>query len=221
MPDSPQYLRPYLNAAQRHGASFGSLLWASPTTQAQRFDAVAAAADLNGKSLLDVGCGRADLLDYLIGRGICPSSYIGIEAVPSLARAAREKPFPNATIIESDFVAEPSRLFVGAQIVVISGALNTMDENTFYATLRRAYDAASYCLVFNFLCSPRLAGTAYLRWHHTHEVLRFARDHADWVTTVDDYLPGDCTVVMGKEKREASSEKREEGGRHAAGDDQE
>jgi hypothetical protein len=185
-------------ASERHGAAFSALLWASPDTQRDRFDAMAAAVDLTGKSVLDVGCGRADFLDYLVGRGIAPSSYIGFEAVPALAEAARQKPFPNVTIIEADFVQEPRRLFVGAQVVVISGALNTMDDNLFYASIRRAYDAASQCLVFNFLCSPRLAGTPYLHWRRTREVERFARDHAKWVTTVDDYLPGDCTIVMGR-----------------------
>jgi SAM-dependent methyltransferase len=198
MADSPQYLQPYLRAAERHGAAFDSLLWASPQTQGDRFDAIAAAVDLNRKVVLDVGCGRADFLDYLIRRGIAPASYVGIEAVPALAEAARQKGLANATIIEADVVAEPRRLSVGAQVVVISGALNTMDEHTFYATVSRAYDAASECLVFNFLCSPRLAGTNYLHWHSPRDVLRFAREHADWVTTVDDYLPGDCTVVMGR-----------------------
>ena len=198
--DSPQYLQPYLRAAERHGGSFDSLLWASPTTQGDRFDAIAAAADFAGRSVLDVGCGRADFLDYLLRRGVGPGAYFGIEAVPALAEAARRKGHPSATIIEADFVAEPRRLFVGAQIVVISGALNTADDLAFYATLRRAYDAAGECLVFNFLCSPRLAGTAYLHWRSARDVLRFARDHAGWVTTVDDYLPGDCTVVMGKNR---------------------
>ena len=198
--DSPDYLLPYLNAAQRHGSAFASLLWASPDTQADRFDAIAAGADLAGKSVLDVGCGRADFLDYLLRRAIEPSAYIGIEAVPALAEAAREKHHRSATIIQADFVADPRRLFVGAQIVVISGALNTMDDLTFYAAVRRAYDAAGECLIFNFLCSPRLAGTPYLHWRSAKDVLRFARDHASWVTTVDDYLPGDCTVVIGKSR---------------------
>ena len=97
-------------------------------------------------------------------------------------------------------MADPRRLFVGAQIIVISGSLNTMDDSVFYAAVRRAYDAAGECLIFNFLSSPRLAGTTYLHWRSAKDVLRFARDHASWVTTVDDYLPGDCTVVMGKSR---------------------
>jgi len=52
--------------------------------------------------------------------------------------------------------------------------------------------------VFNFLCSSQLAGADYLLWHRTDEVLAFARTLSDRVRTAQDYLPGDCTVVMGK-----------------------
>ena len=48
-------------------------------------------------------------------------------------------------------------MFVGADVIAFSGSLNTMDDETFYATLRRAYDATAATLVFNFLASPFLA----------------------------------------------------------------
>jgi DNA-binding MurR/RpiR family transcriptional regulator len=37
---NPSYLQPYLQAASRHGATFGALLWASPKSQAARFHAL-------------------------------------------------------------------------------------------------------------------------------------------------------------------------------------
>src|SRR5438045_4009908 len=58
-PASLPYLLPYLKAAELHGSGFGSLLWASPETQATRFDAIERLGRLHGKSVLDVGCGRA------------------------------------------------------------------------------------------------------------------------------------------------------------------
>ena len=85
------YLVPYLRAAAAHGAGFGSLLWASPDTQAARFEAFTRLWDFNGQSLLDAGCGRADFLESLEARGIRPADYIGIEAVPELADAAERK----------------------------------------------------------------------------------------------------------------------------------
>jgi SAM-dependent methyltransferase len=199
--ERPTYLRPYDAAAARHGAGFGALLWASPKTQAVRFDALARAADFAGRRVLDVGCGRADLLDFLVARGERPAHYTGIEGVPALAAAALAKhrvPDVPVQIIEADFVVDPHRLFVGADVVAISGSLNTLEPAAFYATIRRAYQAATNALVFNFLCSDRLAGADHLRWHPLHEVSGFVGTLSADMTALDDYLQGDCTVAVRK-----------------------
>jgi SAM-dependent methyltransferase len=202
MDERPDYLEPYERAARRHGAGFGSLLWASPQTQAARFEAIRQLVEFHGKRVLDVGCGRADFLDHLLARKVQVASYIGIEGVATLAEAARAKGHANCEIVEADFLAEPERLATGAQIIVISGSVNTMDSAGFYSTLRRAYDAAAETVVFNFLCSSRLAGAEYLVWHRTDEVMGFARMLSDRVRKVEDYLPGDCTVMMGKQAKD-------------------
>ena len=75
------YLLPYLRAADKYGAEFPSLLWASPDTQAARFDAIQRLGKLDRKSVLDVGCGRADLLAFLLDRGVRPDDYVGIEEI--------------------------------------------------------------------------------------------------------------------------------------------
>jgi cyclopropane fatty-acyl-phospholipid synthase-like methyltransferase len=199
MSERLDYLEPYQQAAKRHGAGFGSLLWASPHTQAARFEAICRLVDLNGRNLLDVGCGRGDFLDYLIGQRVKVASYVGIEGVPELAEAARTKGHDRAQILQADFVAEPARLFVGAQVIVFSGSLNTMDVATFYSTLKRAFDAAGEMVVFNFLCSSKLAGADYLVWHRVEEVMEFARTLSARVRKLEDYLPGDCTVAIGSE----------------------
>jgi SAM-dependent methyltransferase len=195
--DQP-YLQPYLDAAATHGAGFGSLLWASPITQAARFATIQRINNLHGVSLLDVGCGRADLLAYLLERGVQPARYVGIEVVDALANAADGRKSPNATILRADFVAEPLRLFVGADVVVFCGSLNTADDSIFYRTLSQAFDAAGKAVVFNFLCSPMLAGQDYLYWRQPDDVVRFARNLSPDVTTLADYLPGDMTLRIGK-----------------------
>src|SRR3954447_8344631 len=81
----PSYLVPYLDAARRHGAAFPSLLWASPRTQAARFDAICRLESPRARSVLDVGCGRADFLGFSLRRDSAPAGYVGIEAVPALA----------------------------------------------------------------------------------------------------------------------------------------
>ena len=190
------YLTPYLRAAEQYGGGFSALLWASPKTQRARFDAIRRTIELGGKSVLDAGCGRADLLSFLLDRDIRPADYIGLEAVEALAAAAEARGHPNCRILRGDFVREPARLFVGADVIAFSGSLNTMDECAFYQTLARAFDAAAEAVVFNFLSSPALAGKEYLVWHRPDKVEAFARRLAAEVRTADDYIYGDCTIAM-------------------------
>ncbi len=195
------YLTPYLRAAQRYGSGFEALLWANADTQAARFDAIQRLCPLSGKSVLDVGCGRADLVDFLVARHVQFADYIGIEAVPALMQAAEKKAeqHANVTLIPADFVKEPQRMFVAADVVVFSGSLNTLEESDFFNVLRRAFDATADAVVFNFLSSPALAAAKYLVWHEPEDVLRFARTLSSSVSTLNDYLDGDFTVCLHRE----------------------
>ena len=198
MSDRPEYLEPYRRAAARHGGEFGALLWASPRTQAARFEAMTQVVSFEGKRVLDVGCGRADLLDYLVERGIVVASYAGIEGVAELVEAARTKGHANMEIVEGDFVRRPEVMNVGADVIAISGALNTAEDEAFYETIRRAFEAAREAVVFNFLSSTLLAGADYLRWRRRESVVEFARGLGRELRWTEGYLPGDCTVAMGK-----------------------
>ena len=198
--DAPPYLRPYLVAAARYGAGFGSLLWASPKTQAARFDALiraATGAAIRGRRVLDVGCGRADLLDHLRRRDVRPASYLGIEAVDDLAAAAERK--PDAVVVRGDFVRRPDLMrAAGADVVLISGSLNTMDAESFYRSVAAAFDAADDRLAFNFLAGPTLAAASHLTWHRPADVRAFAATLSTDVGYWDDYLTGDATVCIRK-----------------------
>jgi SAM-dependent methyltransferase len=196
--ETPTYLVPYLSAAEQHAGGFRSLLWASASTQAARFDAFTRLLDFTDASVLDVGCGRADLPDYLLQRGIRLEHYIGLEAVPLLVEEAERRNIPDSKIIRADFVAEPARMFVGADVVVFSGSLNTLVDEAFYVTLRHAFAAAGRHLVFNFLSSTLLAGTRYLYWRPRADVKRFLEQLGAEVRQLDDYIDGDCSMLASK-----------------------
>jgi hypothetical protein len=196
--DAPPYLAPYFSAAEKHAGGFRSLLWASTGTQEARFVAFTRLLDMNGKSLLDVGCGRADLPAYLAQHDVELDSYIGLEAVPALVKAARRSAIPNSKIIDADFVAEPRHMFVGSDVVVFSGSLNTLKDETFYTTLRHAYAAAGEHLLFNFLSSSLLAGTRYLYWRPRDRVRTFLEHLGAKVQQLDDYIDGDSTMLANK-----------------------
>ena len=199
-PEQPTYLQPYSRAVKRHGADFRALLWASRRTQELRFEALAHVADPTGLTVLDLGCGRADLLDFFNARGTPPRKYVGLEGVRELAEAAENKHAPDSRIIIADFVREPRRMQVGADVVYCSGALNTIESNDFYLTIRNAFAAAKRAFVFNFLSSSLLAGTNYLRWHPTRDVMKFCRTLSGDVRKHEGYIEGDCTIGMWKEQ---------------------
>jgi hypothetical protein len=204
MNEKQPYLVPYLRAAAVHGAGFGSLLWANPGTQAARFDALTRLWDFKGESVLDAGCGRADFLEFLIDRAILPADYIGIEAVAELAQAAEGRLAQSAvpsTVLRADFVREPARLFVGADVIAFSGSLNTLTDDEFYRAVRFAWEAAASGVVFNFLDSPELAGASYLAWRRRADVRDFAIRLTGGRASVEvrnDYLAGDCTISLRK-----------------------
>ncbi len=196
--EADAYLEPYRQAASKHGDRFGSLLWASPRTQRARFDAICRLADMWGRKILDAGCGRADLMDFLREREIQFTEYIGIEAVDELAAAASRKNLPRTRIIHGDFVREPKLLEVEADVIVFSGSLNTLQREQFYLSLRQGFQAAGEVMVFNFLAAKHIASAQWLTWHHAEDVLQFARGLSPRVRMLDDYLDGDRTIAIYK-----------------------
>ncbi|MGD0768384.1 MAG: class I SAM-dependent methyltransferase [Tepidisphaeraceae bacterium] len=194
----PAYLRPYLDAVQRHGAKFESLLWANPSAQAARFAALARWCELEARIVLDAGCGRADFLDYLLAQDIHPIRYIGLEAVETLAQAAQAKIPPNAAIVRGDFIDNPALLDQNAHVIVFCGSLNTLRPDDFYQTLRLAWQYTRSELAFNFLCSTRLAAGKHLTWHPIADVLDFAHALTADVALDTAYRDGDCTIAMRK-----------------------
>jgi SAM-dependent methyltransferase len=196
MPRCAGYLLPYLAAAKVHGDGFASLLWASPATQRARFCAIAEMVNMKGKIVLDVGCGRADLLRYLNERGESPGQYIGIEAVAELASSARSVVRDDDVILDVDFVKHPPRMMVGAHVVCISGAINTLDKSMAMHVLDHAWHATAESLVFNFLASPDIAQADYLYWHQAQHMLDWARQRDPRAVLRTDYLEGDATIAM-------------------------
>ncbi len=174
--EQPNYLQPYARAVRQHGAEFPALLWATPQTQAARFEAMAQLQDPTGLTVLDLGCGRADFLDWMIANGMRPRKYVGIEGVAELAGAAEEKGIGGAKIIRADFIREPFRTQVHADVIYCSGAFNTIEDGDFYPAVKQIFANAGRAMIFNFLCSPLLAGADYLHWRDRQNVVRFRAD---------------------------------------------
>ncbi|HEY0511351.1 MAG TPA: methyltransferase domain-containing protein [Thermoanaerobaculia bacterium] len=198
----PFYLYPYHDARRQGARGFHALLWSSLEGQQVRFEAIARSCPLAGTRILDVGCGRADLLGFLLERGVVPAHYLGMDMVPESLRAARRKKYERCEILPAaDFVREPEKLQVGADVVIFSGSLNTLSRPQFYRSLRAAWEASGQWLVFNFLNSRSWCGEDWLSWHRRSSVVTFCRSLGGEARYDESYLEGDCTVAVRRPAR--------------------
>lgn len=79
--------------------------WRSRRNQELRFQALAGMGDLQGKSLLDLGCGLGCLYGYLKGTG-WKGDYTGIDILDFMVKQARVR-FPEARFEKRDVLQNP------------------------------------------------------------------------------------------------------------------
>lgn len=216
MSDRPAYLRPYQDAVDAFGPRFEALLWNRPETQLVRFEALVSMLDLDGRTLADMGCGRADLAVYLRDQGVGYGAYVGVEGVNELSlaseRRAKSEGLERCSFRGYDFVADEGafdRLVSEdhAQAFVFSGSLNTLQQAEAQRVLERAWDALASTpggsLAFNFLsdrhgdASRADEDTGPAKRFDTLSMLEWAMERTPLVRFRQDYLGGhDAAVAM-------------------------
>lgn len=199
----PSYLDPYRQSHQRHGSTFDVTLWASPRTQQRRFEVFTQVARLQHKSLLDLGCSRGDLAQYLLDIGLPFESYLGIDALAEVIDFASARQLPRCRFVAGDPLADPDLLRRHrAQVVCVSGTLNTMSEADAFRFLEQAWSAADESLLFNFLSDrasldavPQLGPARRLP---ALRLLDWALSHTSQVGYRQDYFRHghDATILM-------------------------
>lgn len=206
----PRYLEPYRDAIARRGAAFEALLYHNRDTQQRRFEALAKVAPLAGRSIVDVGCGHADLPVWLERHGVACAGYRGLDAFPEFVDKAREQvsrlSMANARCDEVDFVACDFERFVDAQptTFVFCGSLNALSQAVACERLSAAFRALrgrrGNAVVFNFLsrcASYRGVEDAHLRRFSATDMLGFALELTPLTVFCQHYLGGhDATIAM-------------------------
>ena len=129
----------------------GALGW-HPEGQQARFRALAQIGDLAHCSVLDVGCGYADLYPFLRQR-FAGVQYAGIEQMPELlgvARARYAHLIPGLSLRTGDFLRLP---LPTSDYVLASGALNYRQRQSDYLhqAIRTLYAGCRLGLGFNLL----------------------------------------------------------------------
>ncbi len=197
------YLNAYRDSQEKHGSDFEVTLWANPRSQQRRFEVMTRMTRFAGRRTLDVGCSRGDFADFLLQREIAYEHYIGIDALTEVIEYARSRNLPRTEFHDTDVLDAPATMTAAqAEVVCISGTLNTMSQPQALALLQHAWEAAGRTLIFNFLsdrCGPEAPPQTHpARRFDTMAMLDWALKRTAIVAMRQDYLPHghDATILM-------------------------
>ena len=188
-----QYHRDMINAhGQRSSLALG---WRDRDSQLIRFEALASIADLNGCTVLDAGCGHADLLSYLQSDYPNLAGYCGVEQIPELLDKAIERydGLPGISFISGSFMA---RTLPVTDYVFASGSLNynSVDINFIFKAIAKLYSGCTKGLGFNLLCKVPFAG--FLAAYDIEEIMTYCRTLSSNVILKTGYADEDFTVML-------------------------
>jgi trans-aconitate methyltransferase len=194
--DQKRILHYYQSALTEYGENDArSVHWSDQTGQQKRFLVLSQIADLNGRSVLDVGCGLGDLYKFFFSQNI-NADYTGIDIVPEFIVAARER-FPNVQFEVKDISAETKTY----DYVLASGVLSYKvadHKNYYFSLIKKMYDLSAKGLAFNMLNKDTHIDDATYAAYDINEIADYCKTFCDNVQIVVDYLPQDFTIYLYK-----------------------
>ncbi len=173
-----------------------SLGWKGAASQLKRFEVLAQVADLNGRSIMDLGCGQGDLKGFLDER-VSEFAYIGIDQMPEFIIEANRRygHLPNTAFYQTDFSATE---LPTVEYVIASGALGYRSVNSTYykEMIARMYASAQSALAFNMLDRATFPDHPLLVGHDVEEIEAFCKSLSPRVELIKGYLVDDFTIFM-------------------------
>jgi SAM-dependent methyltransferase len=172
-----------------------ALGWKEKENQEVRFEALSGLIDLRDRSVLDIGCGKGDFLDFLSGKNI-HCDYTGIDQIKVFIELASERYRTNksAAFLLGDFWTADLGKY---DYVIASGALSyqVKDQNFIYKMISRLFSLSKIAFAFNLMEKAEI-NNSLIATYDKKEILDFCRKLSSNVLLKDDYLEGDFTLIM-------------------------
>ena len=195
--------------AESKPGSVEALGWRGERSQQARYETLVKVGDLNGCTLLDVGCGHGDLKSFL-DLHYADFDYIGIDQMPEFITEAKARygDCPRTSFYQTDFSAAK---LPSVDYVFASGALGYRCKNeSFYAEMiSKLYHSTTVAFAFNLLDRKTFPVHDLLVGHDREAVLALCRTLSPRVEWFDGYLKDDFTVFM---YRDGMNEPQKNGG---------
>ena len=169
--------------------------WINSETQQLRFSTLSKIADFDNCSVLDAGCGYADLCGYL--KNIYPTCrYYGIEQIPDFILKALNDygNMPDVVFFQGD--VETASLPI-LDYTLASGLMNYKNSNPLYVfeMIQKLFIGCRLGLAFNLL-SKEPENNSLVNSYDKNMIFSFCKTLTPHCVLHDDYLENDYTVYM-------------------------
>lgn len=189
----------YQNLLEKFGPSYEALNWGSKHSQQLRFKILAEVGCLEGKSVLDVGCGLGDFATWLDLRGI-NSEYTGLDLTPSILEQAQKK-HPKLKFIQGSILDRGLLENQKFDFVIASGIFYTYSlggDSWFQSAVNRLWELCNEGVAFNSL--SEWSGTKEPDEYYANptSTLNYCKTLTPWLTLRHDYHPRDFTMYLSR-----------------------
>ena len=191
----------YQKKFRRFGSSPKALQWYSKKAQIIRFLKFVQYLDISHHSVLDIGCGFADIIPILRNRFV-DFTYTGVDLVPEFIAIAKER-YPECSFFTKDYLKNPFvRKF---DYILCSGVLNGNlgnPEFTMQYRLRAIRVMFSHCylsLAFNMAGAnpqPKNHPNSKIYYADSNVIKGFGSVLTPNYIFIKDYQPKDFTCIM-------------------------
>lgn len=178
--------------------------WGSVHAATCRYAALAKQIDLQEKSLVDIGCGSAGFLEYLISININTTSYVGIDIVPAFVDEAKNK-FPHHDFFVFDASSDTEWPVDKADWVIASGLFGhaQKDDQVWFERLRHVLDRmwahANNGIAFNLISTSSPKRNPDAHYAKPEEIFTFLQKRFSKKIILDhSYLENDFLCVVHK-----------------------
>ncbi len=193
--EQAQVIERYGERLKRLGPTVQALGWRDQAQQTLRFDVLTSMVPfLEGKRVLDVGCGFGDFYDHLRSRRLSVE-YTGCDISPDVLAVARERR-PDLVFEERNMVIHPYP-DCSFDYVFISGIFNHRigDNRTFLESmLAAAFRVCTHGVAANMMTDQVDYRDASLHYFTPEQVLGFCRGLSRHVALRHDYPLYEFTV---------------------------
>lgn len=159
----------------------------------------AAAGPMNGKTVLDIGCGLGHYYEFLRGQD-CDVDYIGYDLVPAFIESNKQR-FPQAHFevrdVSRDGIAHEADYIVMCQ-VFNNRYSDVSNADVVKATVSAAFASARSCVSVDMLSKYVNYEDPRLNYFNPEEMFTHGKSLSPYVLLRHDYLPFHFTLLLYK-----------------------